>query len=65
MGPLQIGSAVAPEPPPPVIVTVGRLVYPLPALVTVIPVTAPLVICAVADACEDAGAPPPVSETIG
>ena len=57
--------AVAPDPPPPVILTVGRLVYPLPALVTVTPVTTPFVICAVADACVDAGAPPPVRDTIG
>ena len=32
IGPLQIADPVAPDPPPPVIDTVGTLVYPLPPL---------------------------------
>ena len=49
-GPLQTATAVAPLPPPPDIVTVGTLVYPLPPLTIVTPVTAPSVICAEANA---------------
>ena len=50
IGPRAIADAVAPEPPPPVIVTVGTEVYPEPPSITVMPVTEPFVICAVADA---------------
>ena len=56
---------MAPNPPPPVIATVGMLVYPDPPAVTEIPVTAPLVIIATAVACVLLVAPPPTIETIG
>ena len=49
-GPLQTADAVAPIPPPPVIDTVGTLVYPAPPFTMVMPVTEPSVICAVANA---------------
>ncbi len=65
IGPLQIADAAAPDPPPPDIVTVGTLVYPLPPLTILIPVTEPSVICAVANACCPLIAPPPTIDTIG
>ena len=64
-GPLQTAVAVAPIPPPPVMVIVGTLVYPAPPLTIVIPVTVPSVICAVANAWFPLVAPPPTIETIG
>ena len=65
IGPLQIADPAAPDPPPPVIDTVGTLVYPLPPLTILIPVTEPSVICAVANACCPLIAPPPTIDTIG
>ena len=64
-GPRQVAVAVAPEPLPPVIVIVGTLVYPDPPLTTLIPVTVPDVICAVADAWLSEVVPPPVIDIIG
>jgi len=43
LSPLRIALAVAPLPPPPVIVTVGSLEYPEPPEVTVMPLTKPAV----------------------
>ena len=65
MGPRAIAVAVAPVPLPPEILTEGTDVYPSPPSTTVIPVTEPFVICAVADAWLSESAPPPVIETIG
>ena len=42
IGPLQIADPVAPDPPPPDIDTVGTLVYPLPPLTMLMPVTEPV-----------------------
>jgi len=48
LSPLRIYLAVAPLPPPPVIVTVGSLEYPEPPEVTVMPLTKPAVTVATA-----------------
>ena len=50
-------------PPPPLIVTVGADVYPVPSAVTEMALTTPLVTVAVADAC--VVPPPPVIDTVG
>ena len=48
LSPLRMDLAVAPMPPPPVIVTSGSLVYPDPPEVTVMVVTKPAVTVATA-----------------
>ena len=68
MNPPKFADALAPEPPPPEILTVGELVYPLPLFVIVILLTFPassvasLPNLAVAVAPEP---PPPEMVTLG
>ena len=59
---LVAAVAEAPVPPPPVKLTVGADVYPLPPEVMVINVTSPFVTIAVAEAPLPA---PPVNTTVG
>jgi hypothetical protein len=54
LSPLRIALAVAPDPPPPLKVTVGSLVYPEPLEVTVMAVTKPAVTVATAVAVSPA-----------
>ena len=58
LSPVRIALAVAPEPPPPEIVTAGSLTYPEPLAVSVMPVTKPAVAVATAAACSPASTRP-------
>ena len=58
----SVALALAPVPPPPVMVTRGGEVYPEPGIVTVMPVTLPPATHAIAAAPVP---PPPVMVTVG
>jgi hypothetical protein len=59
---LVAAVAEAPDPPPPVKLTVGADVYPLPPEDMIIDITTPFVTLAVAEAPLP---PPPVNTTVG